>query len=74
MTAVKVSISLSEEQLAWAKKRAKRLKTSLSAVLSEAIREQERMEAGREVLAWLEEVHPPATAAELEEITREWKD
>lgn len=74
MGAVKVSVSLSEEELAWAQKRAKRLKTSLSAVLTEAVRDQRRAEAGREVLSWLLEANPAASAEELEEIQREWRE
>ncbi len=73
MSAIKISVSLSEEELAWAKKRAKRLKTSVSAVLTEAVKDQRRAEAGREVLSWLLEVNPPASSAELEEIEREWR-
>ena len=74
MGAIKVSVSLSEEELAWAQKRAKRLKTSLSAVLTEAVRDQRRTEAGREVLGWLLEANPAASAEELEEIQREWRE
>ena len=73
MGAVKISVSLSEEELAWAKKRAKRLKTSVSAVLTEAVRLQKQMEARREVLAYLYETVPPGTPEELAEIVREWK-
>lgn len=74
MTAVKISVSLSEEELAWAKKRAKRLKTSVSAVLTEAVRLQKQMEARREVLAYLHEQVPPGTPEELAEIAREWTE
>lgn len=73
MASARIRVALGEEELAWARARAKRLKTSISAVVAEAIRERRRAEASREVLDWLLEVNPRATSAELEEIEREWR-
>jgi hypothetical protein len=46
----KISVSVSGEELAWAKKRAKQLRTSLSAVVSEALQRQRQLEAGWQLL------------------------
>jgi len=49
--AEKVSVSLSAEDLTWARQRAKREIKSLSAVLSEALRRQRQAEARSRLLA-----------------------
>ena len=49
--AAKISISISAEDLAWAKKRARTGARSLSAVVSEALRRQRQTEARVELLA-----------------------
>jgi hypothetical protein len=41
----KLSVSIHEEELAWARRHAKRSKKSLSAVLTEALRDKRRAEA-----------------------------
>jgi hypothetical protein len=46
----KISVSVGGEELAWAKKRAKQLRTSLSAVVSEALQRQRQLEAGWQLL------------------------
>lgn len=46
----KVSVSLTAEELAWAKRRAQRELMSLSAVVSEALRRQRQAEAGGRLL------------------------
>jgi hypothetical protein len=46
----KVSVSISSEDLAWAKRRARRGTTSLSAVVSEALRRQRQAEARTKLL------------------------
>jgi hypothetical protein len=51
--AEKVSVSLSAEDLRWAKARAKRELTSVSAVLAEALRKQRQAEARTALLAEL---------------------
>ncbi len=50
-TAEKISVSVSPEDLAWAKARAKREVTSVSAVLAEALRRQRKAEARAHLLA-----------------------
>ena len=47
----KVSVSISAEDLAWAKKRARKSTTSLSAVVSDALRRQRQAEARAQLLA-----------------------
>ncbi len=51
--AEKVSVSVSREDLAWARKRARLRGTSLSAVVSEALLRQRQAEAGMRLLAEL---------------------
>lgn len=48
--AAKMSVSVSREALAWAKKRAQSRRTSLSAVVSEALLRQRQAEAGTRLL------------------------
>lgn len=67
----KISVALGVEEEAWAKKRAKKLRTSVSAVVTEAVRLARQMEARREVLDWL---GGPVGAKEREEIRREWAE
>jgi hypothetical protein len=45
-TAEKISVSVSSDDLAWARKRARTQRTSLSAVVSEALLRQRQAEAG----------------------------
>ena len=45
-TAEKISVSVSADDLAWARKRARDRRTSLSAVVSEALLRQRQAEAG----------------------------
>ena len=47
----KISVSISPEELAWAKKRARAATTSLAAVVSEALRRQRQAEARLALLA-----------------------
>jgi len=49
-TAEKISVSVSRENLAWARKRARARRTSLSAVVSEALLRQRQAEAGVRLL------------------------
>ena len=49
-TAEKISVSVSRDDLAWARKRARALRTSLSAVVSEALLRQRQAEAGVRLL------------------------
>ena len=50
-TVAKISVSLSSDDLAWAKQRARRERKSLSAVVSEALLRQRKADALDELLA-----------------------
>lgn len=71
MSAVKVSVSLDEDDLAWLRRQAKRRRKSLSAVLSESVRQARRERALDEVLRWLDA--PKLTLEQLEEFQRQWQ-
>jgi hypothetical protein len=65
----KLSITLSKEDLAWARKTAKHMRVSLSALLTEIVARRRRQEAWDD---WAREaVDPPFTAAERESARRE---
>lgn len=49
----KISVSVNSEDLAWAKKRAKRLRKSVSAIVSEALQRERQFEARSELLVEL---------------------
>jgi hypothetical protein len=49
-TAEKISVSVSRDDVAWARKRARAQRTSLSAVVSEALLRQRQAEAGVRLL------------------------
>jgi hypothetical protein len=53
VTAVKLSISLDTEQVGWLRAEAKRRRTSLSAVVSNAVAEERRARAREKLLARL---------------------
>lgn len=63
-TTAKISVAVGQEELAWAKKVAKLRGKSLSAVVTEALAEQRRIEAMKDVLDWLSEGQPPLTSKE----------
>jgi hypothetical protein len=65
----KISIALGSAEEAWAKKRAKRLKTSVSSIITEAVRVARQMDARRDVLQWL---GGPVSERERESIRKEW--
>lgn len=69
--AAKVSVSLSAEDLRWAKARAKRELTSVSAVLSEALRKQRQAESRAALLTELGT--DDITERERNEVRREWR-
>ena len=68
--AEKVSVSLSTADLRWAKARAKRELTSVSAVLAEALRRQRQAESRAAVLAELGT--DDISERERDETRREW--
>ena len=68
----KVSLALGVEELAWASRRAAGGR-SLSSVVTEALRTARRLEARREVIAWLFDGRPAPTEEELERIRQEWE-
>lgn len=67
----KISIAIGREELAWVKKRAKRARTSVSAVISEAIAERRRFEALQDVVDWALADQPALTESELAAVRRE---
>jgi hypothetical protein len=69
----KLSVALGSDELSWVKKRAKRLRASVSSVITEAVRQAKQIEARREVLDWLIEDQPAITNAERKRVEREWK-
>lgn len=70
MSAKKVSVSLDEADLQWLRDQAEQRGKSLSAVLTEAVRQARRERALDEVLTWLDA--PKLTLEQLEEYRREW--
>ncbi|HEX7671232.1 MAG TPA: hypothetical protein VF395_16675, partial [Polyangiaceae bacterium] len=64
----KISVSVGEEELQWAQKAARARRTSLSQVVSAALRFERQMEARRRVLEQLPASAPEALAA----VDREW--
>lgn len=71
MPAVKVSVSLDSEDLAWLRRQAKRKRKSLSAVLTESVRRARRERALDEILTWLEA--PKLTLEQLEGYRKLWE-
>ena len=73
MGAVKVSVSIDEKELRWMKRQAKKRKTTLSALVSEAVGEWRRTRA-LELL--IEELGGPLELGqdELAAIRAEWQD
>lgn len=61
----KVSVALGQAELGWAKARARREGKSLSAVVTESLAAQRRLEALTQVVGWMQEDQPPLTKAEL---------
>jgi hypothetical protein len=64
----KISVSVAEDELEWAQKVARARRTSLSQVVSAALRFERRMEARARVLEALPTSSPEALAA----VDREW--
>ena len=71
MSTKKVSLALGLDELAWAKRRAGR-KRSLSSVVTEALRVARRLEAQKEVVAWLFEGKPTPPEAQPSRVRSEW--
>lgn len=70
-TTAKVSMAIGRDELAWAKKQARRRGKSLSSVVTEALAEQRRREALEDVLEWMGEGKAPVSRGELESVRRE---
>jgi Arc/MetJ-type ribon-helix-helix transcriptional regulator len=71
MAAVKVSVSLDESDLAWLRQQAKRRGKSLSAVVTESVRQARRERALDELLRWLDA--PKLTLEQLEQYRKLWR-
>jgi len=71
MGAIKISVSIDEDDLGWLKKQAKQRGKSLSGVLTEAVRQARRERAIDEVLRWLDA--PKLTLQKLEQYRRIWR-
>lgn len=71
MPAVKISVSMDSNEVAWLRRQAKLKKKSLSAVLSDSVRQTRRQRALDEVLTWLEA--PKLTLKQLEEYRKLWQ-
>ena len=67
----KVSVAIGHAELGWARERARRERKSLSAVLTETLAAQRRLEALAEVVAWMGEGQPPLTKTEAAAAARE---
>jgi hypothetical protein len=67
----KISVSLAQEDVKWAKARAKALRTSVSSVLSEALRRQRKAEALRRLIGDMG--GPEVTQEELDAVREEWR-
>lgn len=67
----KLSVSITAEDVRWAKARAKRTRGSVSSVLSEALRQMRQHEARQAFLAKLDP-EERAGARDAEEIRRQW--
>ena len=66
----KISISLSPEDARWARARAKKLKTSVSGVVGEALRRERQAEARRQLI---EELGGPLDEEALRAVLNEWR-
>ena len=71
MAVRKISVSVEEEALDYAERRAKRLKRSLSSVLTDALRFLRREEARRDVMKYLGD--SGASDPQIEELIRSWR-
>ena len=72
MAASKISISVSDEELAWARKQARARHLSLSALVTEALRRARQAEARERLLAELGDA-AKVSPEELAKIYREWQ-
>ena len=67
----KISVTLGRSELLWARRRAKRLRLSLSAVVTEALRAERMHEAGLRLAAALGA--PELDAEQTNAIAAEWE-
>jgi len=67
----KVSVAIGEEELGWARSIARREHKSLSAVVTESLAAQRRLEALGEVVAWMSKRQAPLTRAERRAASRQ---
>jgi hypothetical protein len=67
----KVSVAIGEAELGWARSVARRERKSLSAVVTESLAAQQRLEALSEVVKWMAKGQRALTKAEREKARRE---
>ena len=67
----KVSVAIGEAELGWAKARARRERKSLSAVVTESLATQRRLEALADVVEWMSADQKPLTPAERRDAARQ---
>jgi len=67
----KVSVAIGKSELAWVKARARREHKSVSAIVTDTLAAQRRLEALRDVVEWMQSEQPPL---ELHEIKRAARD
>ena len=72
MAASKISVSVADEELSWARKEARNKHLSLSAVVTEALRLARQAEARERLLVEFGDA-AKATPDELAQIYREWQ-
>lgn len=72
MAREKISVAVGMDELAWAREKAEREGSSLSAVVSDSLRRHARQEARARVGAWLGEGREPVTDEEIAQVVREW--
>ena len=72
MATSKISVSVSDEELSWARREARIRRRSLSAVVSDALRRARQAEARERLLAEFGDA-AKASPEELAQIYREWQ-
>lgn len=69
-TTAKVSVAIGKDELGWVREQARTKGKSLSAVVTEKLAAQRRLEALGDVIDWMQRDQPALTKAELAAATR----